>query len=217
MLGLSIALSVLAAGHETLPGDERIIAWAQDRVFPGETLSVAVRAVTGTEVVLGTGAATAVLLWLSGRRREAAFLVAGLLILPLLQSGLKELVDRPRPAAPLVELRAGYSSPSFPSGHVMSPTFLYGFLLWQSMRPALPSALRVPVATWSACVLLFGGPPNVWLGVHWPSDVLGGWAWGLVLLVPLVYVMEGYGSRTASGPAGGLGPPQIRDAEPDQT
>ena len=139
--------------------------------------------VTTTEVVLGTGGALVVMLWLFGRRWEAGLLLVGLALLPLLQSGLKELVDRPRPTEPLVDVRAGFSSPSFPAGHVMSPTLLYGYLLWLAIRRALPLTLRLPAALWSAFVVLFAAPPNVWLGVHWPSDVLGGWAWGLVLLV----------------------------------
>ena len=68
-------------------------------------------------------------LWLLGWRQQAVLLVAGVAVMALLQSGLKDLVDRPRPTADLVELRAGFSSPSFPAGHVMSPTVLYGFLL----------------------------------------------------------------------------------------
>ncbi len=187
LFGLSVALAVLAAQHDTLPGDVGIATWAQGRAFPGEAFSDVVRAITTTEVVLGTGATVVLGLWLLGRRWEAVLLAIGLIALPLLQSGLKELVDRPRPAEPLVELRAGFSSPSFPSGHVMSPTYLYGFLLYVSVRAGLPPRLRLVTGIWSAFVLLFAGPPNVWLGVHWPSDVLGGWAWALVLLLPLVY------------------------------
>ena len=187
LLGLSVALAVLVAQHDTLPGDSGIVAWAQNRAFPGEAFSDVIRAITTTQVVLGTGAGAVLGLWLLGRRWEAALLAVGLIALPLLQSGLKELVDRPRPAEPVVELRAGFSSPSFPAGHVMSPTLLYGFLLYLSLRAALPSALRLVMGLWSTFVLVFAGPPNVWLGVHWPSDVLGGWAWALVLLVPLAY------------------------------
>ena len=190
LLGLSIALAVLAAQYETLPGDVSIARWAQARAFPGDTLSDAIRAVTATEVVLGTGGAAALILWLLGRRWEAVLLAAGLIALPLLQSGLKELVDRPRPSETLIELRTGFSSSSFPAGHVMSPTYLYGFLLWLSIASSLPIVLRFGVGFWSALVLLLAGPPNVWLGVHWPSDVLGGWAWGLALLLPLLYALE---------------------------
>lgn len=195
LLGLSVALSVLAAQHDTLPGDVAIATWAQDRPFPGDALSHAVRAVTATQVVLGVGASIAVGLWLVGRRRDAVLLAIGLIVLPVLQWGLKEMVDRPRPAelalsgaeGPLVDVRTGFTSPSFPSGHVMSPSYLYGFLLWLSLFSRWLPAARWPVACWSVLILLLAGPPNVWLGVHWPSDVLGGWAWALVLLTPLLY------------------------------
>ncbi|MCH8066310.1 MAG: phosphatase PAP2 family protein [Chloroflexi bacterium] len=190
LLGLSIALAALAAQYDTLPGDVRIAEWAQGQPFPGESLSDAARAITTTEVVLAIGAAAVAGLWLLGRRWEAALLLVGLIVLPLLQGGLKEIVDRPRPGAPLVDLRAGFSSASFPAGHVMSPIFLYGFFLYLSLRSGLLNALRLVVGLWSAFVLIAAGPPNVWLGVHWPSDILGGWAWGLVLLLPLLYALE---------------------------
>ena len=195
LVAAAIALSVLAAQHDTLPGDTSMVAWAQARAFPGETFSDAMRAVTTTEVVLGTGGVLVIVLWLLGRRWEAGLLLAGLALLPLLQSGLKELVDRPRPAEPLVDVRAGFSSPSFPAGHVMGPTLLYGYLLWLAIRRALPLTLRLPAALWPAAVLLLAAPPNVWLGVHWPSDVLGGWAWGLALLLPLLYLLEAVRAR----------------------
>ncbi|MEX0785923.1 MAG: phosphatase PAP2 family protein [Dehalococcoidia bacterium] len=190
LLGAAIALSVLAAQHDTLPGDTSIMSWAQERAFPGQTLSDIVRAITTTEVVLATGGAMAIGLWLLGHRWEAVLLAAGLVALPLLQAGVKELVDRPRPAGPLAELRASFSSESFPAGHVMSPTYLYGTLLYLSIRSELPRALRLTAGAWSALVIVLCGPPNVWLGVHWPSDVLGGWAWGLLLAGPVALVLE---------------------------
>ena len=190
LLALSIALAVLAAQYDTLPGDVRIAEWAQGLPFPGDSLSDAVRAITTTEIVLATGAVAFAGLWLLGRRWEAALLLVGLIVLPLLQGALKEIVDRPRPSEPLVDLRAGFSSASFPAGHVMSPMYLYGFLLYLSLRSDLLAALRLVVELWSAFVLIAAGPPNAWLGVHWPSDILGGWAWGLVLLLPLLYALE---------------------------
>lgn len=72
----------------------------------------------------------------------------------------------------------------------MSPTVLYGFLLYVTLRDSIPGWLRWPVGLLSAFMLLFAAPPNVWLGVHWPSDVLGGWALALLLLLPLVMALE---------------------------
>lgn len=192
----SIALSVPAAQHDRLPGDLRLTEWLQESPFPGLELSRAVRAVTTTQLVLATGFVLAAALWLLGRRRQAIALAVALAVLPLAQHGIKEVVDRARPSPELVDVRAGFSSPSFPSGHVMSPTVLYGFLLRESLRPLagparLYRAVRVAVAAWSAGLLVFAAPANVYMGVHWPSDVLGGYTWGAVLLLPAVFMAGG--------------------------
>jgi membrane-associated phospholipid phosphatase len=187
LLAGAIALSVLAAQHDRLPGDLDLAQRLQDSDFPGLRVSKFVRQVTATQVVLGMGAAAAVVMWLVGWRQQAVLLVAGVAVMALLQSGLKDLVDRPRPTPDLVELRAGYSSSSFPAGHVMSPTVLYGFLLYLAvtLKPSVPA--RLAIVAWSAFVLVLAGPVNVYVGVHWPSDIVGGHAWGAVLVLPLVY------------------------------
>lgn len=184
LLAGALILSVLAAREPRLPADLSVARTVQGWPVPGTALSDAVRAVTSTEVVLGVGGALAVGLWLAGVRRPAVALALGLLVLPILQAGLKELVDRPRPSPDLVDVRAGFSSPSFPSGHVMSPTLLYGFVLYLCFR--LPRALALAGGLWSAAILALTGLVNVFLGVHWPSDVLGGYAWGLVLLLLVI-------------------------------
>ena len=191
----AVVLSVLAAQHDTLPGDVRIMSWAQDRSFPGETLANFVREFTATEVVLATGAVTALLLGVTGRRWEAGLLALGLVFSLLLQSGLKELVDRPRPAEPFVELRAGFSSESYPAGHVMSPAYVYGFLLYLAVTRSMPGILNWLVGIGAGLAIVFAGPPNVWLGVHWPSDILGGWAWGLALAGLMILTLERARSR----------------------
>ena len=184
LLGLAVTLSALAATDDILPGDRGISSWLQGLSFPGETLADAVRFVTSTQFVLAAGGALALLLWLRGYRLEALAFAAGLIILPLLQAGIKEVVDRPRPTPDLVEIRASFGSPSFPAGHVMSPTYLYGFLIYLAASLALPAPARVSLAALPAAVLALSGPANVWLGVHWPSDVLGGYLWGAALLLP---------------------------------
>ena len=195
LLAGAIALSVLAAQNDRLPGDLDLMQRLQDSVFPGLRLSKFVRLVTSTQVVLGTGGALAVALWLFGRRRQAVLLVVGLAALALLQSGIKELVDRPRPTADLVELRAGFSSPSFPAGHVMSPTVLYGFVLYLALALKLPLVVWAALVGWIAFVLVLTGAANVYVGVHWPSDVVGGYAWGAVLALSLVYADRALSNR----------------------
>lgn len=165
-----------------------MIRAAQSWPVPGSAFSHAVRAVTTTQFVLPVGAALVVVFWWSGGRREAITLAVLFIVLPAAQAGLKFLVDRTRPADELV--RAEISSPSFPAGHVMGPTVVYGSLLLLSLFSDRWGRWgRLIMVSWSAVVLATTGIVNVYLGAHWPTDVLGGYLWGLVLLLPAVYVV----------------------------
>ena len=114
---------------------------------------------------------------LRGERRESvAWLVLGLATLFLVE-GLKLAVGRPRPELwpRLVDARGA----SFPSGHALGSAALYGFL-------AHVLARRWPqrrLATYAGGVLmaLYVGGGRLYLGVHWPSDVLAGWTLGALL------------------------------------
>ncbi len=198
LLAVSIALSVLAALHSRLPADLAISEWVQDTLFPGMGVSDLVRLVGDTQVVLAAGGLAAVVLWILGRRREAVLLVLGLILLAGLQTGVKQIVDRPRPTEDLVDLRSGYTSPSFPSGHVMSGTLFYGFLLYLLLRGGAFLPVKVVGCGWCLFAIVLAGPANIYVGVHWPSDTLGGYLWALVLLVPLVYADVALGALRGS-------------------
>jgi len=184
----SLALLLLAAANDTLPGDRAVTEWLQEQRLPGQGISDVVRALTATEVVLATGATVSLVLWLRGHRRQAILLGAGLAGMAMAQFGAKELVERPRPDDDLVDVRAGGSSPSFPAGHVMSGAFLYGFLIYLVVTLPLGLAGAVPLATAAGLVIALVGPVNIWQGVHWPSDVLGGYLLAGVILLLLIAI-----------------------------
>src|SRR3970040_3068025 len=94
LLSMSVALSGLAAAHDTLPGDTELSSWIQGLALPGDTLADALRSITFTQFVVAAGVALAALLWLRGHRRGAAVFAGSLIILLLLQAGLQELVDK---------------------------------------------------------------------------------------------------------------------------
>ena len=109
-------------------------------------------------------------------RREAAAWLVLALSAALLPEAIKLAVGRPRPTLwPWLIPTAGYS---FPSGHALAGAAFYPFLGWLALRSrgrgALGYALGIPVA-------VFIGVGRMYVGVHWPSDVLAGWALGLVL------------------------------------
>jgi len=188
VLAAAVVLAIFAALNDRLPGDLTATRAVQDWPFPGEPFADILRFLSGTEFVVTVGAVLAIAAWLAGRRRLAVGLAAGLAVMVLLQFGVKEIVDRPRPSPDLVDLRAGFTSPSFPSGHTMSPTFLYGFLVAAAFAMPFAAKVRASVTVAAVAFLALGGLANVWLGVHWTSDVVGGYLWALAVVVPVAWV-----------------------------
>ncbi len=179
-----VVLAILAASRDRLPGDLSATRTVQAWPFPGETFADIERALTGTEVVVAIGVALAVVAWLAGARRPAVIFVVGLALVVLLQFALKEIVDRPRPAPDLVEWRATFSSASFPAGHAMSPTYVAGFLAAALLAAPVSAAVRMTGVAVVIAFLGLAGLANVFVGVHWTSDVIGGYVWAVAVLVP---------------------------------
>lgn len=87
---------------------------------------------------------------------------------------LKLAYDRPRPD--LVEQLVSVHTPSFPSGHAAMSAVVYLTLASLIVRLVDSTAVRVYVLAVAAALTLSIGISRVYLGVHWPSDVLAGWA-----------------------------------------
>ncbi|MGQ9572947.1 MAG: phosphatase PAP2 family protein [Dehalococcoidia bacterium] len=120
-------------------------------------------------------------------RQPLAVLLLVALVVPSLNGVVKSLVDRPRPAAHLVEVGETATDPSFPSGHVTAAVLVYGFIFYLAsvLIPARPLRLLVQ----AACLAVIGltAVQRVYVGVHWPSDVLGGFLFGGLLLALLIW------------------------------
>lgn len=146
-----------------------IIRFWQRLPEPVPAIAGVVRDVTGTEASLIVLAPVAVLAVLRYRARAVAAVSVLLLAMLVVQPVLKGVVDRERPSPEQVEVRASFSSESFPSGHSLGTTAVWGAIalwLWRSghHRTALVAGLPIP-ATWIASDVL---------GVHWPTDSLAG-------------------------------------------
>ncbi|MCW2509144.1 MAG: Phosphoesterase PA-phosphatase [Modestobacter sp.] len=129
-----------------------------------------------------------VLAWLVLRRAwwTAGWLLAAAVLVGPLTTLLKDLVGRQRPQ--FAGGGAGYQSLSYPSGHASGVATLVTVALVLAWPLLGPAARRAWLAAGVALVLLVG-LTRIWLGVHYLSDVLGGWALGLgwTLLMALVF------------------------------
>jgi len=112
------------------------------------------------------------------RRKEKAALFVFLAVGSgmLLSSALKMIFSRPRPD--LVEHATTVYSSSFPSGHAMTAGVVYLTLAAVLIRVETRRHLKLYLLSLAVLVTVAVGASRVYLGVHWPSDVLAGWAAG---------------------------------------
>ncbi len=105
----------------------------------------------------------------------------GILLASLFNTIIKYIIRRPRPSlAPLLE----YTSYSYPSGHTMVNAvfmyFLYKYLFDESKRVIIPLLLYSLLMAYS----------RLYLGVHYPSDIIGGYAAAFVFVTIFDYIFE---------------------------
>ncbi|MEN8654134.1 phosphatase PAP2 family protein [Streptomyces sp. 21So2-11] len=132
------------------------------------------------------------LLW-QGERLLALWAVATSAAAVALQQGLKAAVGRERPQWPDPVDSAHYAA--WPSGHAMTATVTFGLLVWLLALRGADPRLRTAVLVVGAVSVVGVGLTRMYLGVHWPTDVLGGWLLGVALVALSVVA---YGRRVAS-------------------
>ncbi|MEU8785172.1 phosphatase PAP2 family protein [Streptomyces sp. NPDC048637] len=193
------ALIVSLRNGTPLAAEQAAVRWST--AHHGEPLRSMARALTAT----GSGPVPYLMAVLAGllagrrargRLRAVSCAVVVLTAGQAIRYGLMELLARPRP--PAADLAAPASGYAFPSGHATTSALAAGILAWGIARRARPAVARtwcVVLAVWAAGV----GLTRIYLGVHWPGDVLGGWFLAAGLLA-LALLLEPFALRRPDGP-----------------
>ena len=137
-----------------------------------------VTALGGVVVLTLVTVFTAGFLALDGKKRMAQFVSASIVSGTIVSFILKDLFHRPRPD--IVPHAVYVANASFPSGHSMMSALTYltlGALLARSHERKLLKVYFLLVAVFLTFII---GVSRVYLGVHWPTDVLAGWTAGAV-------------------------------------
>lgn len=171
---LFVLLGIAASQTDRVPGDLTILQQIQ-RVDWFEPIAQFFRVpVDDWFIPIATGALIVTLLVLRKYPEAAAFTTAwagGLIVF-----GLKNVIGRERPGGDLiVHYTAG--SHSFPSGHAFSAAIFATLIVWLAAT-YFPRPYALASAAAAVTFVLLAGISRVWLGVHWPSDIIGGWLLG---------------------------------------
>lgn len=167
-------LAYFVHGHDIIRFDSQVIALVQGVESEKLTFLMKFLSLIGSApVIIVLSIFILFLLFKMLKHRYELILFVGVMVgSPILNFLLKELFKRARPDFHrLVEI-SGYS---FPSGHAMSAFTLYGiitFLLWRHISVSWG---RAALVLFSAMMIFGIGMSRIYLGVHYPTDIIGGY------------------------------------------
>jgi len=186
LLLLFVFLAGQVAEGDTLAFDTKILRALRSAANPAkpigpewvESMLFDLTALGGPAVLGLVVLAVVGFLLLQGRRRTAVAVMLTCFSGELLASAMKHAFNRPRPSV-VPALRQVWST-SFPSGHAMESAIVYLTLGAVLMRVANRSVTKVYCLAVAVLLTAVVGVSRIWLGVHYPTDVLGGWMIGFV-------------------------------------
>jgi undecaprenyl-diphosphatase len=206
MVAVVAAFVFLAVAGRVMEGDtqkldEAIVQWFRSAGDPGlprgpawlREVGIDITALGSTVVLLLLVLAVSGFLWIQRQPRLIVLLLASAAGGFVINAAMKAVFARPRPSV-VPHLREVFT-PSFPSGHAALSAVVYltiGVLLFEVVRGRTARLYCLAVAMAATGLI---GLSRVYLGVHYPSDVLAGWAagiaWATACWVAVQYVEKG--------------------------
>jgi undecaprenyl-diphosphatase len=171
-----VALAVVVSTSDTLSVDQSVLTWVGEH--RSSVVTSAMRIVTwlGSAAVLYPATFVLALYWWRRDRdwRTGAMLAASLAGSTALYNVFKRIVERPRP--PAQDALGTYMHSAFPSGHATQCMAFFAMLLVLGFLAGWARLQLWAIA--AAAVVLVVGASRIYLGAHWFTDVMGGYALG---------------------------------------
>jgi undecaprenyl-diphosphatase len=208
-VGLSLGMVLIWAfaelADEVLEGDTEafdrgILTWIHAHGTAWMDTSAIEFTALGSFVVLAViGLGISVLLWHLRKQRYVALIWLACTGSLVLNQTLKAAFARSRPD--VFEKLVDVGHLSFPSGHAMNSMVFYTVAAYSIGHVVGPGRTKQLVYAFAALVIALVGFTRLYLGVHYPSDVMAGFAVGYVWAILCAALTEAWGKRTTSGSA----------------
>ena len=178
LLSGAIMMSLLARFIQFFPGDRSMTRTLQKQHNPLICrLMIAISEPGFPKVGVPLTLSIAGIFWALRFRLEAIFILLSSSS-NILNWMVKRLIKRPRPTEELVTVTRVINEPSFPSGHVMHYINWFGLLTYLLATNWRSGKVRNTLIAFCISLIALIGPSRVYLGAHWPSDVMAGYIYG---------------------------------------
>ena len=192
---LAVALSISAYWLSPFPGDLKLTLWFQSihsnallRIMEWFSF-IAGSWHAAVLVVIGCG----ILWWRVGRREAVLAAAAGLTT--FVDFALKIIIGKLRPPSSLINVFVVVQGNGYPSGHAFFSMVFLGLMAYFAYNYILNPAVRRTIVASLIVVILMIGLSRIYLGAHWPSDVLGGYLLGATFLGMFIWLDRKYNRK----------------------
>ena len=157
--------------------------------FMSERMTNIVKILTSLGSALVIIILTIVLFIAIKNKKIAISVVINLIVITILNNLLKIIFLRPRPDVNNLILESGYS---FPSGHSATGMAFYGYLIYLIYKYVNNKKIKIPLIIFLSLIIVAIGLSRIYLGVHYTSDVLGGFLLAIVYLIIFITISNKY-------------------------
>ncbi|HEV2238431.1 MAG TPA: diacylglycerol kinase family protein [Ktedonobacterales bacterium] len=196
-------LTVAVRRLQLLPGDAQLMRSVQRRRSPLLDRFWQLVAEPGFPRQSTPLVGAAVIFFVALRLRTEAIFIVLASGTNVLNWFIKRVVRRQRPTHDQAHIARVINEPGFPSGHVMHYLSFFGFIAAAALANLRPSRLRRGIVSACAALIALVGPSRVYLGAHWPSDVLAGYLFGGLYLGGLLEAYARVKRRISDGDSPG--------------
>lgn len=128
-----------------------------------------------------------IILLIKFEKKDRILLGSNAILSVLVNTIIKNIVQRPRPDHLRLIKQGGYS---FPSGHSMIAICVYGTLIYLVHRKVKNRKIKVALEILLTIIILLIGISRIYVGVHYPSDVITGYLISIIILIINISILE---------------------------